>query len=435
MALTEIPIELSSTPGIVDNSNATAITIDASENVGIGTSSPAAKLDLGTSTGQKLLMYANSNIKYGMSIETSDYRIFAEDQASLTFGHMARTDGTTYTERLRIDASGNVGIGTASPSSFFTSARNLVVGTGTGNNGMTIYSQSTGVGDVAFADATTDPAYYSGLIRYDHSLDAMRLFTSSTERMRIDSSGNLLVGKTASNSTVAGSQLNANGLIIGTTSETNPLLLNRLSTDGDIAVFQKSGVAVGSIGSASGVTYFAGPNSSTGGFRIDSIGANGVIVPTTTVGANRDAALDLGMASTRFKDLYLSGGVYLGGTGAANKLDDYEEGTWTPTVTSSGGTITTVTSQIGTYTKIGRTVIVQYQFNIATLGTASGNIIVSGRPFTEDNSAISYYAGVHRARAGASSITEFDPDGTFQLYGTTPVTNVYLGSMVYNTTS
>jgi hypothetical protein len=36
MALTEIPIELSSTPGIVDNSNATAITIDASENVGIG---------------------------------------------------------------------------------------------------------------------------------------------------------------------------------------------------------------------------------------------------------------------------------------------------------------------------------------------------------------------------------------------------------------
>ena len=32
----------------------------------------------------------------------------------------------------------------------------------------------------------------------------------------------------------------------------------------------------------------------------------------------------------RFKDLYLSGGVYLGGTGSANQLDDYEEGTWTP---------------------------------------------------------------------------------------------------------
>jgi hypothetical protein len=41
MANTTIPVELSSTPGIVDNSNATAITIDSSENVGIGAISPA----------------------------------------------------------------------------------------------------------------------------------------------------------------------------------------------------------------------------------------------------------------------------------------------------------------------------------------------------------------------------------------------------------
>jgi hypothetical protein len=45
----------------------------------------------------------------------------------------------------------------------------------------------------------------------------------------------------------------------------------------------------------------------------------------------RDAAIDIRCRySARFKDLYLSGGVYLGGTGSANKLDDYEEGTWTP---------------------------------------------------------------------------------------------------------
>jgi hypothetical protein len=39
-----------------------------------------------------------------------------------------------------------------------------------------------------------------------------------------------------------------------------------------------------------------------------------------------DASLDLGAAGVRFKNLYLSGGVYLGGTGSANYLDDYEEG-------------------------------------------------------------------------------------------------------------
>jgi hypothetical protein len=47
-------------------------------------------------------------------------------------------------------------------------------------------------------------------------------------------------------------------------------------------------------------------------------------------GTSVDATVDLGYFSLRWKDLYLSGGVYLGGTGAANKLDDYEEGTWTP---------------------------------------------------------------------------------------------------------
>ena len=44
MALTKTPIELSSTPSIVDGGNATAITIDSSEKVGIGNSSPANKL-------------------------------------------------------------------------------------------------------------------------------------------------------------------------------------------------------------------------------------------------------------------------------------------------------------------------------------------------------------------------------------------------------
>ena len=53
MALTQVPIELSSTPGIVDNSNATAITIDSSENVGIGCT-PSRNLDI-QGTGDTLV--------------------------------------------------------------------------------------------------------------------------------------------------------------------------------------------------------------------------------------------------------------------------------------------------------------------------------------------------------------------------------------------
>jgi hypothetical protein len=61
----------------------------------------------------------------------------------------------------------------------------------------------------------------------------------------------------------------------------------------------------------------------------------------------------------------------------ANTLDDYEEGTWTP---SLGGD-TTYNGQTGTYTKVGRMVVARGNVNVATIGTGSTRII-SGLPFT-----------------------------------------------------
>jgi hypothetical protein len=62
-------------------------------------------------------------------------------------------------------------------------------------------------------------------------------------------------------------------------------------------------------------------------------------------------------------------------------LDDYEEGTWTPTVTSSIGTITTLGAVSGNYTKIGRRVFVNFAIEIVTNGTGSQSILVAGLPF------------------------------------------------------
>jgi hypothetical protein len=69
----------------------------------------------------------------------------------------------------------------------------------------------------------------------------------------------------------------------------------------------------------------------------------------------------------------------------ANTLDDYEEGTWTPTVTSSSGTLTSYTSS-GKYTKIGRSVTVSFIAEIVTTGTASGTMRIDSFPFTDGNS-------------------------------------------------
>ena len=83
------------------------------------------------------------------------------------------------------------------------------------------------------------------------------------------------------------------------------------------------------------------------------------------------------------------------GTGTSELLADYEEGTWSPVITSTSGTLTSYTSS-GFYTKVGRTVTVQGAFTITNAGTASGQATVAGYPFTSINSA--RLAGISPAR-------------------------------------
>jgi hypothetical protein len=79
-------------------------------------------------------------------------------------------------------------------------------------------------------------------------------------------------------------------------------------------------------------------------------------------------------------------GIYLGGTGSANLLDDYEEGTWTPVWSPATGAFSSVTYrfQNGLYTKIGNVVYISCQLSsdAITVDTGSGNIRIGGLPFT-----------------------------------------------------
>jgi hypothetical protein len=97
------------------------------------------------------------------------------------------------------------------------------------------------------------------------------------------------------------------------------------------------------------------------------------IVPASSAGAENDAAISLGHVNSRFVDLYLSGGAYLGGTGAANKLEDYEQGTWTPVLSFGGGsTGITYSQQDGNYTKVGRLVTACIRIGLTDNGTDTG---------------------------------------------------------------
>ena len=162
--------------------------------------------------------------------------------------------------------------------------------------------------------------------------------------------------------------------------------LGRNSSDGDIALFRKNGATVGSIGAQSG-RLTVGSNSAAG-VRFDGT----QLVPMNGASIS-DNTITLGDSGFRFKDLYLSGGAYLGGTAAANKLDGYEEGIWTPVLSGTGCSFGT---HAGSYVKVGKMVYVTALLNITAVGSDTSSIGISGYPFNAHSATNQFQTGTAR---------------------------------------
>jgi hypothetical protein len=114
--------------------------------------------------------------------------------------------------------------------------------------------------------------------------------------------------------------------------------------------------------------------------------------------------MDLGSSGNRFKDLYLGGNLYLGGTGSANALEDYEEGTFTPNFTGASGGEASYSSREGSYTKVGRLVVAHVYISLSSKNTLSGSVQINNLPFTVSNlltgtsveasGSVGYFAGL-----------------------------------------
>ena len=115
------------------------------------------------------------------------------------------------------------------------------------------------------------------------------------------------------------------------------------------------------------------------------------------------------------------------GTGTSELLADYEEGTWTPVVTSSIGSITSYTVNAATYTKIGRVVVLNFDYTITNNGTGSGGNFITGLPF---NIASLSCMGSARETAVVGLSGTVGPSSATQLY-VSSYNNLYLGGNNY----
>ncbi len=362
------------------NNSTLNMTMTTNGSVGIGTSSPSALLEVATPlSGSTAVFNLKDNTADGFVIKQGSNEYISVDTTNAA---EVITLGSTTTIADVIVPAGNVGIGTDNPGRMLhlNGSSPAIRLQDTDLSGYAeISANQTNSGITFNADPTNAQA---------NTLFAFKL--DGSERMRITSGGHLLVGKTSQDQTnTVGFEAKDIGQTVVTTDNSQSLILNRKTADGTVAEFRKDNTVVGSIKSRAGTVLSVILDPRTGGAGFT--GELGGIRPTDQTGDITDNAIDLGKSTGRFKDLYLSGGAYLGGVAAANKLDDYEEGTWTPVYVSSGGSFATMAMDVqsATYTKIGNLVTINcfIRTDDVDITGASGSVKIDGLPFSAASQA------------------------------------------------
>ena len=285
-------------------------------NVGIGQTTNLAKFTVNGGTANIVSAFrstdAGAYIGFADNTTTLDASIYP-----YVFAGASGNDfllGTNNSEAMRIDSSGNVGIGTSSPTAFGGSlvvdnngqTDALIVGDlGTSSNDTSIYLRTTGEANIK-AIAGADFTFTHG----------------TTERMRIDSSGNVLVGKTGTSSATDGVAIfggSATGTVTITRNDNRPFLINRRTSDGALIELRKDNTSVGEIGADAGDLYI-GTNAH--GLRFAD-GSADIRPFNTSTGADTNGSTDLGGSGVRFREIFATNGTI--NVSDKNEKQDIEE--------------------------------------------------------------------------------------------------------------
>ena len=230
-----------------------------STGLGIGLTNPTENLQISDTASNKpqirLETSDGGNKRLDLYVDGSIGTI-ASDQSSQSLAFR-----TSNSERMRIDSSGSVGIGNTVPGDFNSQARNLVIGGGSGDTGMTIYSGSGSgdTGNIFFADGTSGSDPVRGGITYNHGDNSMNFRTNDgANRIYISSAGLVGIGTSSPSEElhVEGSGT-TNAIVKSTGSGTAAAVgsVNNSGTAGKILMYGSGQGAYGSLGSGQMALY------------------------------------------------------------------------------------------------------------------------------------------------------------------------------------
>jgi len=433
---------------LTSGANTAAVTIDSSQNVGVGvTPSVWYSYSKVIQSGQSGALETRSNANL-TALSTNQYINASGNYTYLTTDYATRyyqnngqhiwqnapsgTAGTTatLTQAMTLDNSGNLGLG-VTPSAWGT-LKALQIGNGaaiaSAYNSTYIYANAYYNGTNSIYLSSNKSASYSlDGVNGTHSWSIAGSGTvggtiSYTQAMTLDNSGIAYIGATSG----LGSRLN---LIKDTNSTVENLLWLRNSGTG----YKGARITFGEYTTVNG--YITNQYISSGPNWCTDIGSTNLIRFFIGSDPGTEAARIDSSGNLNFKTSN-AGIVFNNSSALANStLNDYETGTWTPNQ-GSGLTVVGSFSSGGVYTKIGRMVYLQgYVSGSTSIAVSSAGLISSNTPFTSTGSGIVGLGGATNGGGTVSSVTNCGPNSTNVSSGSAiSTTNTIYFSLIYQAT-